>query len=128
MTIVELNHGTLDVKLLVCNKALRLAVISVAEDLGVETSVVFSNQATMGQFLYAYAYFCYQIYCKKNRVVREFDQFDFEEMILEQEVKEGESNLSEVLEVLSDSLVTNVKKGIEKAQEESKKKVIATIG
>jgi hypothetical protein len=123
MTVQELNHGDLKVKLLLCNKALRLATLSTTESLGRDESVIFSGgQMVLGEFLYSYAYFCYKMYCQKHREQAFYDEFDFDEAIREQVLAEN-SNLDEVLTSLSDSLIATVTKNVEQVKAEKKTSV-----
>ena len=128
MTVIDLNHGELKVKLLVCNKALRLATLSTTESLGRDESFIFSGgQMVLGEFLYSYAYFCYKMYCQKNREQATYDEFDFDEAIREN-VLQKDSNLEEVLTALSDSLIATVTKNVEQIKGEAEKKTSVKDG
>ena len=126
MEITDLKHGQLSVKLLLCNKALRLATMSVTQNLGVDESVFVSgNTLATSELLYSYAFFSYKMYCQKHREHVLFDEFDFDDLIRANNVKKIDSNLEDVLTLLADSLISTITENVEtiKSNQEIKKKI-----
>jgi len=123
MEIVKLKHGELDVSLLLCNKALRLATISVTQNLGSDESIFATGSSiATSELIFSYAYFSYKMYCQKHREEVVYDEFDFDELIREVKIKREDSNLESVLEQISTSLIATVTNNVNAVHEAEKAK------
>lgn len=121
-TTIELRHGGLECSLLVCNKSLRLAQISFTQDTGLEASAIFSGDSVaFSEFLTMYLYHSYAIYCKINREARAYDEMSFEDALYNKEVELKDSNVSEVIKQMTDTLLTEMKERLEQVQPSKKK-------
>ncbi|MCR9066267.1 MAG: hypothetical protein NXI00_20010 [Cytophagales bacterium] len=126
MTTIELKHGDFKANLLVCNKAMRLALMAFKENSGYDEKIIFSgNTGAVSEFLTLYVFFSYQMYCKRNKQEVEFDEFDFEEAISEKGIEKKDSNVEEVFTQVAETLTSSLKEAVE---EEKKTKAQPTDG
>lgn len=118
--LVELNHGSLNVTLQVCNDAWLTAVTKYEHETETSFESVFSGSSIgFGVLMMYYAYFSYKTYCTRNRAVQKYNINEFKDLWTNREVRIEESNVSEVIAQLSESILPDdAKKKLREMQEE----------
>lgn len=112
--IIELKHGELNVKLLLCSKSWRNTVMSLESD-----NIVGFTQISTVDAMYRYAYYSYVAYCRKNLKTPEFDAYEFDELLTAPNVALEESNFETVMQELSDSIISKMTAGVESEEKKT---------
>lgn len=120
--VVELKHGELNVKLQICNDAWISAVTKFEDETEISVDSVFggSGFGIVALFMY-YGYFSYKVYCSRNNVKREYDIHQFKDLWNKRDVDVNDSNIGEVINAMSKSILPEeAKKKYEELEAEGK--------
>jgi hypothetical protein len=106
---MRLKHGLLDVNLKICTKAQRSAALQFEIDNGITLDKAIGSTTGFGEYLVLYAYHSYVIYCKMNVIEQKYDIYEFDELITKRGVLVEDSNLEQVYEELTNSIISSIK-------------------
>lgn len=118
--IFKLKHGKFEADLNICNRAYRMAVMQ-AEASGID--LLSGSSLASANFLMDYAYHCYAVEFTKHGLRPALDLIEFDEEISK---KVDSTNIVELMEALSDSVVSVLSEAAKGENQDTKEKKKAT--
>ena len=114
MNKFQLVHGVLNVELIPCNKSWMLA-LQQSESEG----SLSGGSLDSAMLLINYVYQSYLVACRLNKTPSQYNDIEFHEALIANDVDMSVSNREQCFKEFSDSVVSN----LEKATDEAKKKM-----